>query len=290
MEIIVTNTQANQYKITWSEIITRANKLDKSKKYYGVPRGGQYIAALLNPVDTINEADYIIDDLIDSGSTQKRYSSYNKPFIALFNKQNEIELKNKWLVFPWEVNDNIPIEDNIIRILEYIGENPNREGLIETPKRIVKMYNELYYAYKNPPPDIKLFKNGSDGIIYDQMIIDSGDFYSTCEHHMLPFFGKYYFAYIPKPDGLIIGLSKIARIVNYFAAKLQIQERLGSDIVNYLDKALNNPLGIGIILKAEHLCKTMRGVKKQGLMTTAYLKGMLLNDINSKNEFLSYCK
>jgi len=184
------------------------------------------------------------------------------------------------------------MEENIKKILEHIGENPNREGLQDTPKRIVKMWKEMFKGYdKNQFPKITIFDNGKDGIVYDQMIIDSGDFYSNCEHHMLPFFGKYYFAYIPNPKGKILGLSKVARVVDYYSARLQIQERLCSDIVNCLEQSLNceyPPIAIGIIIKAEHLCKSMRGVKKKGLMTTAYLKGMFKEDINCKNELLRH--
>ena len=184
------------------------------------------------------------------------------------------------------------MEDNIKKILEHIGENPNREGLQDTPKRVVNMWKEMFRGYdKNQTPKITVFDNGKDGIVYDQMIIDSGEFYSNCEHHMLPFFGKYYFAYIPNPKGKILGLSKIARVVDYCAARLQIQERLCSDIVDYIEKEIDceyPPLAIGIIMKAEHLCKSMRGVKKKGIMTTAYLKGLFKEDINCKNELLKY--
>lgn len=105
--------------VTWNEIKERVSKLDKSLKYYGVPRGGQYISAMLNPVDTIEECDVIIDDLIDSGKTYENYKHYGKPFFSLFNKQTEIELKDKWLVFPWEMKEE-PIEDNFVRILQYL--------------------------------------------------------------------------------------------------------------------------------------------------------------------------
>ena len=114
-----------EYIISWNEIKNRISKLDTSLKYYGVPRGGQYISAMLNPVDTIEECDIIIDDLIDSGNTELRYKEYGKPFIGLFNKQTELKLKDKWLVFPWELKEE-PIEDNFVRILQYLGENPKR--------------------------------------------------------------------------------------------------------------------------------------------------------------------
>lgn len=185
------------------------------------------------------------------------------------------------------------MEHTIKDILRFIGENPDREGLIDTPKRVVKMWKELYKGYDlEQKPNITTFFNGSDGIIYDQLIVDTGSFYSQCEHHMLPFFGEYYFGYIPHPKGKILGLSKVARVVDYYSSKLQIQERLGSDIVNALEEALDyeyQPIAIGIILKGEHLCKSMRGVKKKGIMTTAYLKGAL-KDEGLRNEFLSYTK
>ena len=181
-------------------------------------------------------------------------------------------------------------------ILKHIGENPERAGLQGTPERVVRMWEEMYRGY-NPlqAPKITTFKNGSDGISTDQLITDSGSFYSTCEHHMLPFFGRYVFGYIPSPDGQVIGLSKVARVVDYHAAKLQIQERLGADIVEHLLKALTvngtpPPIAIGIFLEAEHLCKTMRGVRKQGKMSTTMLHGAFLTDDNTKFEFINHCK
>ena len=113
------------------------------------------------------------------------------------------------------------------------------------------------------------------------MVIDEGTFYSMCEHHMMPFFGKYWFAYIPNPNGKILGISKIGRIVDYCAARLQIQERLGRNIVDMLSDALgkeNPPLGIAIVMEGEHLCKTMRGVKKKGIMRSSYFVGEFKNN------------
>ncbi len=172
-----------------------------------------------------------------------------------------------------------------------IGENPNREGLIDTPARVAKMWKEIFRGY-NPEcrPKVSVFKNGSDGLVYDQMIIDTGDFYSHCEHHMVPFFGRYWFGYIPAEDGNIIGLSKVARLVDYHAARLQIQERLVNDIVEdiwqELCKDSVNPIGMGMLMEAEHLCKTMRGVKKKGKMTTTKLKGVFLTNPEVRAEFL----
>ena len=141
MEIKRTNSQAMEYFINWNEIKKRVDKLDKSKKYYGVPRGGQYISAMLNPVDTIEECDIIIDDLIDSGTTRNNFKKYKKPFIGLFDKTTETEIKDKWLVFPWELKEEA-VEDNFLRILQYLGEDTSREGLLETPKRYIKFLKE----------------------------------------------------------------------------------------------------------------------------------------------------
>lgn len=186
------------------------------------------------------------------------------------------------------------IENSIIQMLNYIGENPLREGLKDTPKRIVKMWNEIYRGYDlNQKPKITTFDNGKDGIIYDEMIIDTGNYYSMCEHHILPFFGKYIFAYIPHPQGKIIGISKIARLVDYHSAKLQIQERLTNDILfdikNELIKETNNePLGLALSMSGEHLCKTMRGVKKQGTTTTTVLDGLFKTNSTVRHEFLKH--
>ena len=178
-------------------------------------------------------------------------------------------------------------------ILRTIGENPDREGLLGTPERIIRMWKEIFRGYDpKQAPKITAFNNGTDGIVYDQMIVDTGKYYSQCEHHMLPFFGTYWFAYLPHPKGKILGLSKVARTVDYFSAKLQIQERLVSEIVEYLEKALTDtypPLGMALLMKGEHLCKTMRGAKKEGIMTTSKLTGGF-KDIVVKNEFLNFVK
>lgn len=173
-------------------------------------------------------------------------------------------------------------------ILAEIGENPEREGLLETPKRIAKMYKEIFRGYDlEQAPNITTFENGHDGIIYDNMIIDTGDFYSMCEHHCAPFFGQYFFGYIP--DKKIVGLSKIARLVDYYGARMQVQERLGKNVVDYLQNILQ-PKGMILILKAKHTCKSMRGVKKDGIMTTAIVTGIFQDDLNARQEFLQLIK
>lgn len=169
-------------------------------------------------------------------------------------------------------------------ILRNIGEDPNREGLVETPDRIVRMYGELFRGYDPmQKPKITTFSNDMHST---DIVFDTGDYYSMCEHHMLPFFGKYYFAYIPKEDGKILGISKIARVVGYCSARLQLQERLARDVVNMLSEALDGEVqGMAIVMKGTHLCKTMRGVKNNGQMTVSHLTGIFLENDEARREF-----
>ena len=185
-------------------------------------------------------------------------------------------------------------KEYIKELFEFIGETPDREGLAETPDRIIKMWREIFRGYdKERKPKITTFNNGEDGLVYDSMVIDSGDYYSLCEHHAMPFFGNYFFAYIPHPKGKILGLSKIGRVVDYCAAKLQIQERLVSDVVTMIKEALGDeypPLGIALMMKGRHLCKEMRGARKKGEMTSRYFDGIFKTNSELRTEFLTLAK
>lgn len=174
---------------------------------------------------------------------------------------------------------------NAIRtIIIAIGEDPEREGLKDTPARIARMYQELFRGY-NPErkPAITTFTNSAHT---SEMVFDSGNYYSMCEHHMLPFFGKYYFAYIPNPDGRILGISKVARVVSYCAARLQLQERLCREIIEMLSEALDGSAsGFAIVMKGKHLCKSMRGIKNDGDMTVSHFTGAFKDDPYLRSEF-----
>lgn len=176
------------------------------------------------------------------------------------------------------------IECAVRDLLVAIGENPDREGLVETPKRIARMYGEIFRGYDpEQKPKITTFANDMRST---DIVFDSGEYYSLCEHHMMPFFGKYYFAYIPKEDGRILGISKIARVVGYCSARLQLQERLARDIVNMLTEALDGKVeGMAIVMRGTHLCKTMRGVRSSGQMTVSYLSGCFKTETDARNEF-----
>lgn len=179
--------------------------------------------------------------------------------------------------------------DLIKRIISLIGDNPEREGVKDTPNRVLKMYTELFRGYdESQKPKITVFDNDDDGMKYDQMIIDTGYFYSQCEHHMVPFFGNYYFAYIPSEK--ILGLSKVARIVDFYSAKLQVQERLVKEVVDELEEALQ-PRGIALVMKGRHLCKEMRGVKKVGgEMITSDVRGVFRTKQEARDELMRFCK
>lgn len=176
------------------------------------------------------------------------------------------------------------IKSAIKALLIAIGENPDRDGLKGTPDRIVRMWEEIFRGYDPAQkPKITTFPN-EEGI--SDLVFDTGDYYSMCEHHILPFFGKYYLAYIPNPRGRIIGISKVARVVGYCAARLQIQERLAQDIVNMLSEALNDDaLGFAIVMRGKHLCKTMRGVRNDGNMSVAHFTGLFEKKPELKREF-----
>ena len=185
-------------------------------------------------------------------------------------------------------------KQNLRELLEFIGDDPDRVGLKETPERMLRMFAEMFRGYDPAQkPQITTFPNGLDGIIYDNMVVDSGTFYSVCEHHCRTFFGEYWFAYLPNPKGRILGLSKIGRVVDYCASRLQVQERLVHDVVEMLTEALgeeNPPLGMALMMRGRHMCKESRGARKSGEMTTTCLTGAFRKSDRVRAEFLSYVR
>ncbi|MBS4029108.1 MAG: GTP cyclohydrolase I FolE [Ignavibacteriales bacterium] len=172
----------------------------------------------------------------------------------------------------------------IKQTLSLIGENPSREGLLETPRRVAKSWQFLTSGYKQ---EIKaILNNAIFKEKYSEMVIVKDvDFFSMCEHHLLPFYGKAHIAYIP--DGKIVGLSKIPRIVEMFARRLQVQERLTQQIAETLFEVLN-PEGVAVVIEARHLCMMMRGVEKQNsVATTSAMLGVFMEDERTRNEFLN---
>ena len=178
--------------------------------------------------------------------------------------------------------------DGLRKILRHLGEDPNREGLLDTPKRVVKAYEEMLSGYKQDPSAIlqRVFKEGID---YEQMIVVKNiPFVSMCEHHMLAFKGIAHVGYLP--NEAVVGLSKIPRVVDVFAKRLQVQERLTDQIADAIQDVLN-PKGVGVIIESEHTCMTLRGAKKQGAtMITTALRGSFLFDEKHKQEFYAMIK
>ena len=177
-------------------------------------------------------------------------------------------------------------QDLIQQLIKSIGDDPSREGLLETPSRVIKSYKKLFEGYKMDPKDvITVF----DSEKYDEMIICKDiEIYSTCEHHMLPFFGKAHIGYIPRDK--IVGLSKMPRLAEVFARRLQTQERLTYQIAETI-KDLINPIGVGVIIEAKHLCMMARCVEKQrSEMVTSAMLGAFKNSDKTRSEFLKLIK
>lgn len=183
--------------------------------------------------------------------------------------------------------DKERIQNAVREILIAVGEDPDREGLLETPKRVANMYEEIFAGLtEDPKQHIKLFNEQSND---EMVIVKDIPFYSMCEHHLLPFFGKAHIGYIPS-DNKIIGLSKLARIVDNFAKKPQVQERLTSDIADFLNDNLQ-PKSVAVIMEAEHMCMTMRGARAAGSKTqTSALRGIMRTDAKTRAEVLSLLK
>jgi GTP cyclohydrolase IA len=175
------------------------------------------------------------------------------------------------------------IESSVLAMLQAFGENPDREGLKHTPERVGRMYTELLSGYR---ADAQQLVNGAlFNVTYDEMVIVRDiEFYSLCEHHMLPFMGRAHVAYIP--DGRVIGLSKIPRIVDMFARRLQVQERMTRQVADLIQDFLE-PHGVAVVVEALHLCAMMRGVKKHDArMTTSAMHGTFRNNPATRQEFL----
>jgi GTP cyclohydrolase I len=171
------------------------------------------------------------------------------------------------------------------RLLAYIGEDPDREGLLETPARFLKAWEEYTRGYRERPEDIlKSFEDGAQSV--DEMVIVRDiPVYSLCEHHLAPFFGKAYVGYVP--DKRILGLSKISRLVEIFARRLQVQERLTNQIADALDTHLQ-PLGVAVVIECRHMCMESRGVRHTGTATvTSALRGSIKTNADTRREFLS---
>ena len=179
------------------------------------------------------------------------------------------------------LDDYIKLQGNVVEFLELIGEDTERVGLVDTPKRVAKAWMELI-----TPREFKATTFDAEG--YDQMIIERDiKYYTFCEHHLLPFFGTVSIGYIP--DGSIIGISKLPRTVDFYSKRLNTQEYFTNNVANFLTETLK-PKGLGVVTKGRHLCQEMRGIKTRGEMITSSLNGIFRDDLNVKKEFLDLCQ
>jgi GTP cyclohydrolase I len=255
---------------------------------YGVPKGGMIAAGFLKNAKKTwrpEEANIILDDIVDSGATRQKYAQKypDAQFIALVEKTDR-----EWLVFPWEADhpmaqEGDSIQENVVRMLQFIGEDPTREGLKDTPNRIARAWrDEIFVGYQKDPKEV-LTTFQTDG--YNQIILLRDiELFSMCEHHMLPFIGVAHIAYIPNER--IIGVSKLARLLDIYARRLQIQERIGEQVTNALMEHLK-PQGAACIIEAVHMCMRMRGVSKQrSTMVTSSVKGVFFEDARARSELM----
>ena len=261
-------------------------------KMLPVPRGGipaalavqQFLSIPSTLVYNVFEAHVVFDDLIDTGATMERFKDV--PFHALIDKREAYI--GQWIVWPWEDSAEGSIEDNVRRILQFVGEDPDRGGLHETPKRVAKAWQFWCKGYNEKPEDIlKTFEDGAEGC-NEMVMVKDIPFYTHCEHHLAPFFGTATIAYIP--NGKIVGLSKLNRVLDCFARRLQVQERLTTQVAESLMEHLD-PIGVGVIVKARHMCMESRGVCQQGHHTvTSALRGAFKDDPTVRAEFLELSK
>lgn len=268
---------------------------DEPVHAYAVPRGGIAAAYILgNFVELIleddpDDAEIIIDDLVDSGDTRTKWNQRcpGKPFYALVDKKYDF-YHGQYLIFPWEQSEEGSFSDNVTRLLQYVGEDPKRGGLLETPTRVAKAWKFWCSGYKQSAEHVlKVFEDGGER--YDQMItVADIPIYSHCEHHLAPIFGTATISYIP--NGKIVGLSKLSRVADLFARRLQVQERLTDQIADALWDNLK-PKGVGVMIKARHMCMESRGICQQGHYTrTTSLRGVIRDEADAKAEFLNLAR
>jgi GTP cyclohydrolase I len=270
--------------LSWDDIDARLRKLSLDKvPVWGIPRGGSIVAGLAMrygaiPVIDPREASIAIDDIIDSGATREKVlNEHNLKTLALVDKG--VEGIAEWVHFPWEEPPAQDIASSVLRCLQYLGEDPLRDGLRDTPRRVVASWKELYAGYQvDLPKLLRWFDDPTDEMIISKDI----QFYSMCEHHMLPFFGRASIGYIP--NGKVIGISKLSRIVETYARRLQTQERLTYQIGQSLENMVG---GVAVHITAQHFCMMSRGVNQQhSEMVTNYLTGLFRTVPEARNEFL----
>lgn len=300
---------ADRIHLSWSDIETAAQRIAEDaspgvERVFGIPQGGYPVAVLVAgylgvPVllrDPLGGKDsgqqsiagtLVVDDLADTGRTALRYIEAGMMVDACYRKAHTppgiaagAPICDGWAVFPWERATGP--EDAVTRLIEHVGEDPGREGLVKTPARVVKAYAEMTEGYG---VDIAALLATTFDEHSDEMVVLSGiEFTSLCEHHLLPFRGVATVGYIPQ--GRVVGLSKMARLVDAYARRFQVQERMTGQIADAMQEHLA-PLGVGVVIHAHHSCMSVRGVRKAGAtMTTSAMYGAMKHSDAARAEFL----
>ena len=294
-------------------IVDHYIRTDDEKQCYnifGIPKNGAIVAGMLcgrsnKLIQTLTpeSADFIVDDIVDSGETIENYAeAYNLPCFALYGKRkymhdiydcSKLDLEvienvhdDLWIEFPWEEDQAGP-EDGVIRLLEYFGQDVNREGLKDTPERVVKSFAEFLKGYDDKPEEILKTTFSST---YDELaVLKDIKFISMCEHHLLPIVGTASIGYLPQ-NGKVVGISKLARIVDCYSRRLQIQERMTMQIANAIQKYVD-PSGVAVFVEASHSCIACRGAKQpESKMVTSCMLGKFRKSGKMRNEFLQMIK
>ena len=287
------------YEQELQDVLELSKKINrKFENIYPIPRGGYLIGIELSRIlnipiiynkEDITKDTLIVDDLVDSGKTISEFKDNYKAVLYVKNKKRKsvnyyVKEFDGWIKFADEKDNEI--ETHIERILQYVGEDVTREGLLETPKRVRRAYEEIFSGYKQDPKE--LMKTFQEGTCKEMVILKHCEFYSTCEHHMFPFFGHISIGYLPNKK--VIGISKLARLVDCFSKRLQIQERMTTQIADTIEKELGAK-GVYVICEGVHFCMTSRGVKKQDTsMVTSAVRGIFEKDHKARAEFLSLIK
>lgn len=282
--------------LTWDafrhECDRLASRAPDCRGVWGIPTGGSFVAIEIASrlgvalLDSPRSGCLVVDDIVDSGETMRPYAPYAHD--ALFRKRMSppelaplATVTDGWVKFPWEAEHGP--HDAVVRLLEWIGEHPTREGLRDTPDRVLRAWAELTAGYAQDPKTIlaRTFTEPCD----EMAVVRDIPFRSTCEHHLFPFTGAVSVGYIP--DGRVVGLSKLARLVDCYALRLQLQERMTRQIAEAVMEHLL-PKGVGVVVRGHHTCMSHRGVRKDGAaFTTSSMLGAMRDEPAARAEFLA---
>lgn len=291
MSLAEMRTSAEIYDVSWQamrDVVLAQGHAFSNCKVWGVPRGGVHVALLMESligctvVDSWRDADIIVDDIIDSGSTRDSFKNTGLPFWAPWDKTRTDGIG--YVVFPWESEEEEFPESHIRRFIQSMGGmGLSDENIRDTPARVVATFKEMTEGELQDPHDILSRRFVLDGL--DEMVVVRAiPFWSLCEHHLLPFSGFATVAYIA--EDWAVGLSKIPRLVQCFAKRLQMQERLTQNIAGTLHTELQTA-GTACVIRGVHTCMKIRGVQSDGEMVTSSLFGVFKTDPIVRQEFLS---